>query len=196
MGYFGSGKTILSQLGITPNQPTGITSQEITTLQTQVATLQQQLNEQMEINRRLMKHVEELEPGRDAAWRLGALQEFENLTVELDQGGKISANQFNPAFIAWAIENKGLILSDDEVKHLMRIHHKVPKNEWSKFPYRGHDDYFYKGMRIKQTISSTNQNHNKLPQMPQVTGSLSPSQSPIYNGAASPPPIMNKQQQM
>jgi hypothetical protein len=61
-----------------------------------------------------------------------------------DQAGKLLATQFNPAFISWAIENKGLLLSDDEVKYLMRTYYKISNDKWTKFAYRGHDNYFIK----------------------------------------------------
>ena len=104
----------------------------------------------------LRKEIEELKLNQDLPWRIGSLQEFLNLIVEQDQTGKLSATLFNPAFIGWAIENKGLLLSDDEVKSLMRTIFKIPKSENSKFPYRGHDDYFYKGLKLKQTFETIN----------------------------------------
>lgn len=192
MSYFGSGRTILSQLGITPTQPLSVPSQEITTLQSQVTLLQQQLNEQVELNKRLIREVEELGLAKDLAGRLSALQEFLGISVEQEPPGKISSTQFNSAFVMWAIDNKGLLLSDDEVKYLMRTYFKVPKDQHSKFPYRGHDDYFYKGLKWK-TVNNSPSNIQMNPEQTVMMPVASPPQSPRNTGALSPAPVMTRQ---
>jgi hypothetical protein len=87
---------------------------------------------------------------------------------------KIIDKPIQSSIYIMAIKNKGSILSDDEVKYLMRTYFKIPRNEQAKFPYRGHDDYFYKGLRVKATVGPNQQ--NGVNQLPQVTGSMSPIQ--------------------
>lgn len=162
---------------------------ETATLQWQITILQQQLNEQIQINKILIRKVEQLSLAKDLAYRLKALEEFISLTVDQETAGKLSASHFHSSFIPWTIGNKGLFLSDDEVKYLMRTYFKVPKQEQAKFPHRGHDDYFYKGLKLKEVFGIS----NELPQVQPVVLPQLDLQSPVYKGASSPAPVMSRQ---
>jgi hypothetical protein len=183
--------TIFSQLGIMPNQINGASQEDVMMLKTELATVKQQLMEEMEMNRRLMKEIEVLSLVRDEAYRLAALQEFLGIGVEEDPNAKLSSNELSIEFMTWALAEKGLMISDDETKAMMRKLHNIPKEQYSKFPYRGHNnEYFYKGRKWKTVNNQIQQ--TILPQLPQVSGLSSP-RSPTNSGVMSPAPVMSKQ---
>jgi hypothetical protein len=185
--------TVFSQLGIGANQSTpGASQEDVNVLRVELTSLKQQLIEQMEINNKLLKEIEVLSLTRDDAYRLSALQEFLGVGVEQDPSAKLSSNELSIEFMSWALGEKGLLISDDETKSLMRKLFNIPKDQFPKFPYRGHNnEYFYKGFKWKAVNTSSQQTTSN--QLPQVAGSISPSQSPVYNGVASPPPVMHRQ---
>ena len=163
----------------------GVSQEQVNTLQSELINVKQQLAEQIELNKRLIKDVEILSLTRDDAYRLAALQEFLNLGVENDPNGKLSSGELSYKFMTWAFAEKGLLISDDETKSLMRKLFNIPKDQHSKFPYRGNNnEYFYKGYKWK-----VNMNSAQSASLPQVGGSM----SPRYDGATSPAPVMTRQ---
>lgn len=185
--------TVFSQLGIVPNQSTpGASQEQVNALHSEVVNLRQQLAEQIEANKLLMQQVEDLSLGRDLSMRLAALRDFLSLGVEQDQSAKISSNELSIEFMTWALGERGLLISDDETKSLMRKLFNIPKEQFSKFPYRGHDDYFYKGFKWK-TINNSPNNVQINAEQTVMLPTVSPPQSPRNTGALSPAPVMTRQ---
>ena len=187
MSFFRSRPTnsVIHQLGLLPSDSTIYNQNvDINNLQSQITSLQKQLDKQLQINQQLSKELELLSLVRDDALRLSALKQFITSFIDTSESGKLSSNELSVEFMTWALAEKGIMVSDDETKALMRKLFNIPKDQSSKFPYRGHNNqYFYKGFSWKTSNITTQSSH--------PSPSQSPSQSPSYSISTSPPPIVS-----